>query len=232
MKAYRKLLQGFLEKGYQCVPFSPEPNPKKTLILRHDIDFDVKYAHQMSLVEDEMGIKSSYFFLLHSKSYNLLEAQNMAYMKSLKDRGHTISIHFDPTLYDDIEDGFAKEQALFEMLFDVEIQYTSIHRPSDYFLNHPDKICGVYHTYQPQYFEQIQYIADSQGKFRYGHPFDSESFKHGDTIQLLIHPIWWVTQAHSNIARLEEYLDYRIDAFKQHMAANCIPYREHLEASK
>ena len=228
MREYRQLIQRFLSKGYRVEFFSDSPDPRSVLLLRHDIDFDVRYADEMSQVEDEMGVKATYFFLLHSASYNLLETENMERIRSMHARGHQVSIHFDPTLYDDIESGFAKEKRLFESMFDVTIQFTSIHRPSDFFLNRKEDICGVRHTYQPAYFDDIKYFADSAGSFRYGHPCESATFERRDTIQLLTHPVWWVTGEGSPIAKLEEFLDYRIEVFRRHMGENCKPFAKHL----
>lgn len=229
MLEYKTLISNFLDKGYKTNFFSKSPPEKGVLILRHDIDFDIEYAYKLSLIEDELGVKSTYFFLLHSRSYNLLENTHIKQIESIKSRGHNISIHFDPTLYKDIEDGLQKEKDLFERLFDVKIEYISIHRPSDFFLNNPDTISGVNHTYQPTYFNHIKYFADSQGQFRYGDPIDSKEFKNMETIQLLTHPIWWVTKGSNPLSKLKEYLDYRTNQFKQHMASNCMPFKKYLE---
>jgi len=232
MQQYQQLISSFLDKGYRTDFFSISPPEKGILILRHDIDFDIEYAYQLSKIEDQLGVKSTYFFLMHSKSYNLLDHSHLELIKSIKSRGHQISIHFDPTLYKDIDDGFKQEKILFEQIFEVKIDYVSIHRPSDYFLNNPNKINGVNHTYHPTYFEKIKYFADSQGEFRYGHPLESEAFKKMKTIQLLTHPIWWVTKSSDSLSKLDEFLQYRITQFQQHMALNCKPYRKHLEAKR
>ncbi|NQU41027.1 MAG: hypothetical protein HQ523_13835 [Lentisphaerae bacterium] len=229
MTEYRNLIKSFLERGYETAFFSQSPPETGALILRHDIDFDVGYAHQLSLVEDELGVHSTYFFLLTSRSYNLLEDKAREQIESIKSRGHRISLHFDPTIYSDVEHGAIKEKGIFENVFDTELDYISIHRPSEFYLNNPDAIAGMNHTYQPKYFEQVNYFADSQGKFRYGHPADSEPFRNMGTIQLLIHPIWWVTESSDVLSKLHEFLDYRIAQFQQHMSLNCKPYREYLE---
>ena len=199
MTEYQTLIANFLESGYKTDFFNTSVNQSRVLIIRHDIDFDIDYAHQLSLQEDELGIQSSYFFLLHSKAYNLFEKSNLDKVKSIISRGHKASIHFDPTLYEDIEAGFAAEKQLFETILKVKIEFISIHRPSDYFINNPNTICGVEHTYSPVFFEKIKYFADSQGQFRYGHPLDSAEFKNKKSIQLLIHPIWWVTKGGKTI---------------------------------
>lgn len=226
---YKDLILKFLERGYRVERFTQLPRRKKALILRHDVDFDVDYAYQMSLIEDEIQITSSYFFLLHSESYNLLSKKHIQQIKSMRERGHVVSIHFDPTLYQDVEQGLEQEKILFETTFDVKVQYVSIHRPSAFFLNNANSICGVQHTYQPQYFKNIKYFADSKGAFLHGHPLDSKEWHNGDTIQLLIHPVWWITEGNSPVSKLEELLEFRISSFKKHMASNCKPYKQYIE---
>lgn len=226
---YRALMSGFLEAGYEVTGFSDDPPAHGQLILRHDIDFDVRYASEMSAVEDDLGVTATYFFLLRSDSYNLLAGDNLALISSMRDRGHRVSLHFDPTLYEDVEQGFNQERRIVEHAFETTIDYVSIHRPSDYFLGNPERIAGVTHTYHPKLFQDIKYFADSQGRFRFGHPLESEEFAAGRTIQLLIHPIWWKHDLPEPVDKLRTFLTERVDRFEHHMAANCTPYQEYLD---
>jgi hypothetical protein len=227
--SYKLILRGFLDAGYEARFFNEKHGDNKSIFLRHDIDFDVKYAYEMSRVEDKLNIKSTYFFLLHSKSYNLLESDNIALIKLMMSNGHHIGIHFDPTLYNDIEQGFNRERLLFENVFNIKIDCVSIHRPSEYFLNNKENICGVMHTYNPIYFSDMKYFSDSSGCFKYGHPLESEEFKNRKTIQLLTHPIWWMTTKDGSISKLNEFLESRNNKYKKHVARNCIPYKEYLD---
>ncbi|MEM7325170.1 MAG: hypothetical protein AAF531_18920 [Actinomycetota bacterium] len=227
--AYRRLIGAFLSADYEVTAFSDDPPDRGKLLLRHDIDFDVRYASEMSFVEDDLGVTATYFFLLRSASYNLLDADNLSMITSMRDRGHRVSLHFDPTLYDDVETGFQEERRIFENACETTIEHVSIHRPSDYFLGNPERIAGVTHTYHPKLFEDIKYFADSQGRFRYGHPLESSEFADGRTIQLLIHPIWWKHELPEPVDKLRTFLSERIDRFEGHMAANCAPYRDYLD---
>ncbi len=226
---YRALVTAFLDAGYEVTPFSDDPPSHGKLLLRHDIDFDVEYANAMSIAEDELGVNATYFFLLRSPSYNLLDDRNLAMIISMRDRGHRVSLHFDPTLYDDVEQGFRRERDLFETAVGTTIDHVSIHRPSDYFLGNPEQIAGVTHTYHPKLFQEIKYFADSQGRFRYGDPLESDEFAERKSIQLLIHPIWWKHELPEPVDKLRTFLGERVDRFEEHMAANCAPYRSYLD---
>lgn len=229
LEAYEELLKSFQEKGYRCVGFNEAPQPEGNLLLRHDIDFDVELALEMAAVENQLGITATYFFMISSDSYNLLSKANSERIARLIEDGHTVSLHFDPTIYDDYTAGFRREREIFENTFGVEINCLSIHRPLTDFLDNDAPFDGVAHTYQPRYFSDIAYFADSRGSFRYGHPLKSQAFSDLKTIHLLIHPVWWVTDAERAVPILNDYLERHIRNFQSHMGDNCLPYREFLE---
>ena len=227
---YRKLILGFLDSGYEPIKFSDLSNPKNQLIIRHDIDFDCAAAYQMSLIEDSLGVKATYFFMLCNDFYNLLSSENIDYIRRIQSNGHKISIHFDPTIYRSFIEGFQLEANIFESVFDEKVDIVSLHRPSEFFLNHNLSINGVEHTYQNRYFKEIKYISDSQGAFRFGHPHDSLDFRENNTIHLLVHPIWWTSKGNSNIEVLKAFALARQQLTEQNIARNCIPYQQYATA--
>ncbi len=42
----------------------------KVFLIRHDIDFDLKLVHNVALIENELGLVSTYFILTTCPSYN------------------------------------------------------------------------------------------------------------------------------------------------------------------
>lgn len=223
------MLERFLAAGYRPMPFVPEPPERQALLLRHDIDFDVLLAGEMATAEAEMGVRATYFLMLRSASYNLLDGANAATVEQIREGGHSISLHFDPTLYEDFEAGLRQEREIFRSFFGVAPECVSIHRPAEFFLNHDAPIAGVRHTYQSVYTQRVRYFSDSGGGFRHGHPLESEAFAQRRSIHLLIHPIWWVTDRSEPVAILDEFLAKRVARFRRHMAANCKPYRGAVE---
>lgn len=226
--SYEKLIVDFLDRGYYSIKFPSLSSQKNQLIIRHDIDFDCSYAHQMSLIENKIGVKSTYFFMLCSESYNLLSSENINYIKKIQASGHTISLHFDPTIYNDFNEGFRYEVEIFERVFNEQIDIISIHRPNQFFINYDRPINGIDHTYQNRYLKEITYISDSQGAFRFGHPHDSLAFQENNTIHLLTHPIWWMCSGNSNVDVLEKFVKNRHQSNVNHIANNCIPYQKYL----
>ena len=110
MQEYVKLIKEFIDAGYKFIDFVENPPDKHSLILRHDVDFEPSFALQMAEVENVLGVKSTYFFLVRSMSYNLFDKRNTNIVKKIEKYGHKVSIHFDPTFYQDVENGLVFEE--------------------------------------------------------------------------------------------------------------------------
>ena len=99
LKSYVKLLK-YLNQIYKIVPFC-KVNNKDTpyLILRHDIDISLPEALKMAQIEKDLNIQSTYFVLLSSKFYNVLEDDNVDILKQISKLGHEIGLHYHPAQY-------------------------------------------------------------------------------------------------------------------------------------
>ncbi len=228
--AYLDFLQALIRQGYEFI-FFHELDPRKdgNVILRHDVDFDTKAALQMAEMETMMGVRSTYFFLLGSKMYNLLNPIDAANVKAIRDMGHDVSLHFDATIYSDIHEGLQHEITIFKSCFQKDVRIISFHRPDNgTMVRHDRQLLGVENTYQSKYFRDIKYMSDSTGAWRYGHPFDTDEFKQRRNLQLLIHPIWWMYAGTESVAKLESYLGAQVSELRREVARNCIPFRQKL----
>ena len=217
---YKDLIQQFLDKGYKDIFFDKLLGEYNQLIIRHDIDFDCELAYKMARVEYVLGVKSTYFFMLSNPIYNVFSASNKKYIKNIKTLGHEISIHFDFEVGD-----LKKEIDIFESFFDTKIKIISVHRPNLRLLNK----LNVEHTYLPKYFEDVKYFSDSRGEFRYGHPTESEEFKKAKSIQLLIHPEWWMSDKSNPIKIIEDIISNNNKMNKEFFKENSTPYKEYLK---
>jgi hypothetical protein len=193
---YEDLLREFLKYKYKFV-FFDSLSEYNCICLRHDIDFDCKYALDIAEIEHSLGIKSTFFFLITNQSYNLFTYENMEIVKRIKEMGHRVSIHFDMSIYDNIDNGLEIEVGMFEKMFNQKVDIISIHKPTLEILESSDKILKVAHTYLREYFSDTYYCSDSGGKWFYGSPLDSDEFKNKKSMQLLIHPIWWADEGKS-----------------------------------
>ncbi|WP_199118117.1 hypothetical protein [Pedobacter sp. ASV28] len=224
--SYSDFLSAFLKRGYTFKKFREPQDKNGQIVLRHDIDFDISFAYKAALVEKQLGIQSTFFFLLRSEFYNPFSKPNFDLIKAIQHMGHDISIHFDPSIYDDFKEGFIEEITYFKHVFNTEIDIISIHRPNDFFQNHDEPIANIPHTYQKKYFKDIKYFADSTGAWRFGNPIESEEFSNLHSIHLLTHPIWWFVEGNNNLEILTEHFSQKKTSLKQYFYDNSIPFRK------
>jgi len=99
LKGYIKLLK-YLDEIYEIVPFCELPREDiPYLILRHDADLSLSTSLRMAKIENDLGIKSTYFVLFSSPFYNLIEEENVTIINQISDLGHEIGLHYDPSIY-------------------------------------------------------------------------------------------------------------------------------------
>ena len=91
-----------------------DASKKNQLILRHDIDFDIKAAYEIALIEHEINVKSTFFFLLRGDFYNLINSENYDLVKKIESLGHKISLHYDIEIYTDPKKELIAEIKIFE----------------------------------------------------------------------------------------------------------------------
>lgn len=219
---FRALAGAFFDAGYRFGTFTDHA-PDRTLILRHDIDFSLEYAVRLAEIEAELGVRATYFFMLSSNFYNVLARSGRDALARIQALGHIVSLHFDPVIYDDMDEGFAQERRIFEASFGP-VEVVSIHRPG-VFLNDSNRALGdCLHTYQDSLFKDLRYISDSAGAFRHGHPLESDAFRDGKSIHLLLHPIWWINPGRAPCDQIVEWLRGRIDFLSAEAAFNCRAY--------
>ena len=188
-----------LRKKYKFKFFNEKIFKYKNIILRHDVDYHIDYALELAKIEKKLNIKSTYFFLLRSDFYNLFSFESTNKINIIKKLGHKISLHFDDAIYNkNLKINFLREKKFFEKMMNVKIDIISFHRPLKKYLQLNKKVFGISHTYQSKYMKKIKYFSDSRNKFAYGNPLSSLEYKKNISMQILIHPIWWVSKFNQN----------------------------------
>ncbi|WP_396591180.1 hypothetical protein [Allomuricauda sp. R78024] len=223
---FGSFLKTLKNENYEFIFFNELSKSHHQAIIRHDIDFDVMAALETAKIEHELNVKATYFFLVTNGSYNPFDKENLNSINKIKDLGHKVSIHFDPTIYEDFKKGLEMEKQCFETVFKTAVDIVSLHRPNDYFQNYNQSISDIEHTYMEKYFKNIKYVADSAGTFRYGHPFNTEEFQSGKSLHILIHPIWWIYEGATNHEKLKDFYTKKKELMKSHYAFNCKPFNE------
>ncbi len=236
LNTYRELLVNAQKAGYNFRDFSVITENKilglsksKICLLRHDIDADISAALVMAKLESQLGVVSTYFFMLRSPLYNLLGRKNHCMVEEIINLGHSIGLHYDQG-FDSIRNwsltqtaaAIEKEAQVLEAQFNTKVTAVSFHQPSSAVLQGNIDTGFRVNTYDRERLAKFEYHSDSNRQFKLaefakGNIADSVASVHPNNLQLLIHPIWWVyddptTEAvwdkaiYSNLQKMQEQL--------------------------
>lgn len=225
---YGALVSAFAHAGYQAVGLHDLAADRGRLFLRHDVDFNPDFCGPIAETEAGLGCTSTFYFLVTSPFYNLLDPSVREVLKRLSALGHSIGLHFDVTAYaegTDLEASAERERGLLATIAEAPVQSISFHRPAPDLVGRPGLFAGCPHTYEPRFVEAIAYYSDSQGAWRFGHPLDSTAFARRASMQLLTHPIWWCFDTEETpTERLNRWLGQDQERRVLEVARNCKSY--------
>ena len=160
-----------------------------------------------------------------SNMYNLISSENQKLVRSIIKLGHKVSLHFDPTAHDTLEE-FQHEKKLFENIFNVEVDVVSMHRPGPFLDNNNLSLSGIPQTYSDKYFRRMKYISDSGGRDVLPLISDYLSGDRSYGLHLLIHPIWWVTKGENPTETLNCWRRKNSEFIKSEVRRNCKTYED------
>ena len=183
----------------------------KFAIMRHDVEYSVERAYELSKVESSMDFTSTYFFQWTNNTYNVLSRKNMDIIKDMHERGHNIGLHFALNGMTDMEQIRAqilKEIRILNEMFGFTIDTFSFHRPSKDVLRENIKLPGIINAYQDDFFTfaenvteetpvKVKYLSDANHIWRYGYP-DEKNICSYDKVQILVHPFAWCKAGYDN----------------------------------
>jgi hypothetical protein len=171
---------------------------KPFILLRHDIDFCLDAALKIAEKDKMLGIKSTFFLMVGTDNYNIFSENGTNKVNKILKCGHKIGLHSICTIYshkisvDRLRKLCLREAELIEKWFDITIDIVSFHKPNNYILTGDPTISSPKrHTYMKLFTEKIKYYSDSTGIWRYGLPTESKAYKNNESMQIVIHPIWW-----------------------------------------
>lgn len=208
---YRKIIREIQESGSYC-DYVEAIEREKFIIMRHDVEFSMERAYNLSLVESDLGFQSTYFIQLTNNSYNALSKRNIDLMHDMAERGHHIGLHYHLNGQKDaiaVRDGVRDQLRIMSEMVGLNIDRYSFHRPVKEVYYYNIRIDGVINAYSPEFFSyadnvdedtklEVKYIADSKHKWNYGFP-NAEIFSKYSKIQILIHPFSWTQEGYDNL---------------------------------
>ena len=200
---YKKMLKKAISCGFTISSFENfDKKKKKTIILRHDIDYSLKGILEFAKIENDLGVTSTYFFRVHSSKYNPFSQDCYYILNYLKNLNHEIGLHFDSSYFSEIFkldpiSVFNKEKIILETIIDKKIKSVS---------EHYDIYCNIFniqkldsqinikklkiqnYAYDKKFVIDMKYISDSNGNWREGDILENLNFKR---LQVLTHPELW-----------------------------------------
>lgn len=161
------------------------------IILRHDVDLDVRAALDLAEIEAASGILGTYFFLTTSENYNILASSNQTLIRKIMSLGFEIGLHFDPALYPgENGEGLAtqakREAKIIEDVTHSPVVSVSLHNPS--VMGEYPIFPGWKNAYDAEIFNKDIYLSDSRMNFT-SRPVEFFARSPDKIRQLLLHPM-------------------------------------------
>lgn len=224
-KTYRKILSDIKETNMYC-DYSDvlAENREKFLILRHDIEFSIDRAYELSKIETDEGICSSYFVQITNNAYNTFSTKNISILRKMSDSGHHIGLHYHlPSNsikeINELKENISFQADILSSMTGITIDRFSFHRPLRELLAAYIEINGLINAYGKHFFVlsdnptdslEIKYIADSNHQWKYGYA-NKDYFSKYNKIQLLIHPLSWTEQGAEHIENFQNIVKEKHD---------------------
>lgn len=195
---YKKLKEALVnaKEKFNFIGFDEEVKEFGCVLLRHDIDMSMDKAETLAILENEIGIKATYYFLLRSDNYNILSENIISRINKIKELGHDIGLHFDHAFYgtieseDELVSKLSFEKKIFETETNIKITSFAFHNTTPQILNFNKlSYAEMINVYNDKFFKKIRYCSDSYGIWRFKSMYEELSYP--ESIQILLHPAMW-----------------------------------------
>ncbi len=217
-------------------------NRDKFILMRHDVEYSVERAYNLSKVEDSMDFTSTYFFQWTNNSYNILSRKNMDMVKDMHERGHVIGLHYALNGMTDMEQvrkQIVKEINILSEMFGFKVDTFSVHRPSKDILRENIKLPGIINAYQDDFFTfadnvtedtpvAVKYLSDANHIWRYGYPDEKNILGH-DKVQILTHPFAWTKEGYDNFDNYKTLVTEKTEEVIHSINNECKDFVEYLD---
>ncbi|MDR9432144.1 MAG: hypothetical protein RI568_15795, partial [Natronomonas sp.] len=190
--AYEALIRDLKREDYDFRCFE-EDLGAGSVLLRHDVDWSPRKARRIGEIEARNGVSATYCFLVTSPFYNVANRETRDVIAALGDLGHDVGLHFSTHQYEfewQTDGSLVRlvdsERRLLGDIADREVRVVSFHNPPQWVFKREFET--FVSTYAPRFFEEIEYRADSNQRWR-----DEDPFVDGypNRFQLLTHPVLW-----------------------------------------
>jgi hypothetical protein len=236
LTSYANMVKLLRKRDYQFASFAEVERLLETgrpfVLMRHDIDMSLEAALRMARQEADLGVRSTYFFLVRTDNYNVFSKDGSDTIHRILDLGHHLGLHFDCASYSArvppgvLARACALEAGMLEQWFGKPVSIVSYHRPDARVLTgDPALSAPLPHTYMGLFRNRIRYLSDSGGRWGNGSPTASAEFSRGLPLHVLVHPIWWMEQPTSAYETLLQLVDQKTRSLERSIAQNCKVFR-------
>lgn len=220
--SYREL-EDFLQYAKKILPikmFKEYNEGDKCIILRHDADLDFYPSYDVYKIEKKLGVKSTFFVLITSPTYNPQSSEIRKLLREMVADGFEIGLHFDPMIYGNIPEYELQtiaenECIILEEIVGKQINSIALHNPS--FLNTYTIFDGYINAYSKEFFEDKRYISDSmrvdplQHPYRGKDPYNFVKSAKDFPLQIVLHPEQFLPYGGSYLDVINRYNIRTID---------------------
>jgi len=171
-------LERFLRFCKRVAPVIPLRDFKKgkdrCIILKQDADLDLYPSFEFARIQKSLGVRSTFFVLTTSHTYNPQSAPLRRMLKEMSDDGFEIGLHFDPSVYGraskaELERAVRDECAVLERITGCPIRSIALHNPS--ITGEYPIFKGYLNTHDKAFFSNERYISDSMRVDPMLHPY-------------------------------------------------------------
>jgi len=214
-----KYIINSIKNNYKIMDYTDVTDETESFaIIRHDVEFSPQRALKMAKIDNELEIKSSFFFQIRNNCYNSLSSDNIKLINEIHDLGHYIGAHINTSnLYsrDSLDKFIIDDIETLSIYTELDIDRFSFHRPQAYqlkdyievdrFINAYDK--KFFHYYEKEKPKELRvgYFADSTHKWKYGYPTETNHKK----LQIVLHPYSWTDTGLENYENFKTLINQK-----------------------
>jgi hypothetical protein len=186
----------FMKKNCRIIPLKEWDGGDKDggeIIMRHDVDLSLTPAIRLAMLEKECSIKSTFFIMVTNTAYNPLSYDNRSKIIGLRNMGFEVGLHFDPSIYGDVNAGklrkmVGREAEVLKSITGEKVRSVSLHNPNR-FGAYP-LFRGYKNAYDPRIFLPDIYLSDTWMRLRTDpYEFVKNTKDRKRTAQIAFHPM-------------------------------------------
>ncbi len=216
---YRRLLKIAKDK-FVFKNYTNYSNSENFVLWRHDVDFSMHRALKLAEIEAEEGVNSTFFILLHSNFYNLMEEEISHLLRKIIDLGHDVGLHFDSHFYkisneNELDEKLIFEKNIIEYLYGIDVKSFCFHITNDFTLQcHKSHYAGLINAFSLEFQKNVPYCSDSNGYWRFSTLEEVLNSQEIKKLQVNTHPSLWQDEIMSPKQRVYRCAEIRAEKTK------------------